>query len=92
MGYFCAVIFIKVVKTLVKTVSELKGFSDGKKSKRIVCSSGFHLPQQKWNRNHCFSGFMVQAVMSDVACSRVSSDSWSRGSRGVDFGFRGTSL
>ena len=35
---------------------------------------------------------MVQAVMSDVACSRVSNDSWSRGSRGVDCAFRGTPL
>ena len=35
---------------------------------------------------------MVQTVMSDVACSRVSDHSWSRGSRGVDFAFRGTPL
>ena len=35
---------------------------------------------------------MVQAVMSDVACSRVSNDSWNRGSRGVDFAVRGIPL
>ena len=35
---------------------------------------------------------MVQTVMSDVACSRVSDHSWSRGSRGVDFASRGTPL
>ena len=35
---------------------------------------------------------MVQTSMSDVACSRVSDHSWSRGSRGVDFAFRGIPL
>ena len=35
---------------------------------------------------------MVQAVMSDVACTCVSNDAWSRGSRGVDFAVRGIPL
>ena len=41
----CGVIFIKVVKTLVKTVSELKCVFSTVSLMRLSCFSGFHLPQ-----------------------------------------------